>query len=554
MVSDAQSLIRAGGQGLLGRVFNPVGRGSAANILTGAAFVVLAAVILVTFRNYGISWDEELHVPYGQKLLSYYTSGFSDRSAFSFINLYQYGGFFDLLSAIASQISPFGAYETRHLLGGVFFLAGLFGSWRLTRLLAGERAALIAVVCLATTPVLFGHSFINPKDAPLAWLGVWVAYYSCRAFGEERVSWGTIVGLGVSLGLALGMRIIAFAFIGQMGAVLAIRALILWSGAGWREAVQRTLNGARPFLCAAPLAFIVMALVWPWSVQAPLNIVSVFTDSANQFWHPTMLWAGELVSAADLPRSYLVVLLAVQLPEYVLLGILLLVLEGTTRARSWTAGTFAEARAAQYLFVALTVVAPLAAFAVWRPSTYNGYRHFLFIVPQLVILAAVGLDHALSFLMQRRRALAGAFGALLVFALVREVAMMARVHPYEYLAFNALIGGIRGAYGRFELDYWGASYAEATHALTAFLDAEKAAGRPVPDKARLFVCGGNTSAAYYIPDNVVITDDRTQADFFLGGDLTNPRCRVRPDGPAVVDVKREDTVLSYVLDLRRPAP
>ena len=524
------------------------------NLLTVGIFAVLTIVIFLTFRDYGISWDEELHVPYGQKLLAYYTSGFTDLSAFSFINLYQYGGFFDLIAAIASKLSPFGVYETRHLLGALIFLGGLFGAWRLTHLLAGERAALISVACPATTALLYGHSFINPKDAPLAWLAVWVAYFVCRAFGEQPATWRTITGLGLSLGFALGMRIIAFAFLAQIAAVLGVLALALWINVGFREALRRWLRAARPFALALPLAIIAMAGVWPWSVQAPFNIVSVFTDSANQFWHPFMLWAGTLINAGDLPRSYLIVLLAVNLPEYVLLGLILIAGQTCLRARAWRTATFAQPRALQFLFVVFTVLVPLAAFAAVRPSTYNGVRHFLFLVPQLVILAAIGLDRGLDILLRHRRVVGMAFAALLGLAVLRQTLVMIQIHPYQYIAFNTLTGGLRGAYGRFELDYWGVSYREASLALVKFLENERTAGRPVPPKALLFVCGANTQAAYYLPDTVGITEDRTAAVFFLGGDLTNPRCRLRPEGPAVVEIKRDDTVLSYVLDLRKVAP
>src|SRR3954471_20795626 len=86
--------------------------------IAGGIFAVLAIVILTTFRDYGISWDEQLQNTYGEKLLSYYVSGFKDRSAFSYINLFLYGGFFDLLAALLNLVSPFETYETRHLLGG----------------------------------------------------------------------------------------------------------------------------------------------------------------------------------------------------------------------------------------------------------------------------------------------------------------------------------------------------------------------------------------------------------------------------------------------------
>lgn len=525
------------------------------NAATAMVFAAVIVVILLTFQDYGISWDEELHVAYGHKLLAYYTSGFADLSAFSYINLYQYGGFFDLLAAVAANISPFGEYETRHLVGGLMMTAGLFGAWRLTRLLAGDRAALIAIVCLATTPVLYGHSFINPKDAPLAWLGVWVAYYACRALGEERTSWRTIVGLGVSLGLALGTRIIAFAFVAQIGAILFVKVVAHIEGKlDVDENVRKIARASRPFLLAGPIAFVVMAVMWPWAVQSPFNIISLFQGSANQFWHPWMLWAGEMINARDLPRSYLLVLLAVKLPEYVLFGTAVILAVGVVRGVHWRRATFREPRTLQYLFVASTVIVPLAAFALLRPSTYNGFRHFLFIVPQLVILAAIGLNHIIDALSRRWRAAALAFAALFAMAIVREVIVMARVHPYQEVAFNTLTGGLNGAYGRFELDYWGTSYAEAVRALTRVIAAERVAGRRPEVKPRLFVCGANTSAGYYLPDFIGITEDRAAADFFLGGDLTNPRCRVRLEGPAIVEVKREGAVLSYVLDLRKAQP
>ena len=50
--------------------------------------------------------------------MSFYLSGFEDQSVFKHFNLYLYGGSFDLVAAIVNTVSPFGEYETRHLLGG----------------------------------------------------------------------------------------------------------------------------------------------------------------------------------------------------------------------------------------------------------------------------------------------------------------------------------------------------------------------------------------------------------------------------------------------------
>jgi len=306
---------------------------------------------------------------------------------------------------------------------------------------------------------------------------------------------------------------------------------------------------AMPFAKAMPIALVIMAATWPWSVQDPLNILAVFQHPPSETWHPAMWWSGELVKADDLPWSYLLVLLAVGLPEYVLLGVFFVIVSAT-----WRKSDLFSTRGFQYIFVASTVLVPLAAFAALRPTTYNGLRHFLFLVPQLVILAAIGLDRALSYLAHRSKAVAAAFAAVLILAAGHQVVLMARLHPYQYVAYNTLTGGVSGAFGRFELDYWGVSYGEAARGLLRFLDDERTAGRPVPAAPRLYVCAANTTAAYYLPPSFAITDDPKAADFFMGGDLSNPRCPERPSGPIVVKVSRADAVLSYVVDLRGMRP
>ena len=71
------------------------------------AVFVLAAVTLVaglTFRDYGLGWDDYTHAEYADLLLRMYGSGFNDTGALSFANLYMYGGGFDMAAALLPQI------------------------------------------------------------------------------------------------------------------------------------------------------------------------------------------------------------------------------------------------------------------------------------------------------------------------------------------------------------------------------------------------------------------------------------------------------------------
>ncbi|NTU77573.1 MAG: hypothetical protein HGA90_07170, partial [Alphaproteobacteria bacterium] len=60
---------------------------------------LLALVILLTFRHYGVSWDEEIQSQYGQAVYDYYASGLVDRHYDQIFNLHYYGGMFDGLAA-----------------------------------------------------------------------------------------------------------------------------------------------------------------------------------------------------------------------------------------------------------------------------------------------------------------------------------------------------------------------------------------------------------------------------------------------------------------------
>jgi hypothetical protein len=50
------------------------------------------------------------------------------------------------------------------------------------------------------------------------------------------------------------------------------------------------------------------------------------------------------------------------------------------------------------------------------------------------------------------------------------VTTLALLHPLEYVAMNSLAGGTRGAYDRFELDYWSVAATAALRRLEHRVD------------------------------------------------------------------------------------
>src|SRR5512132_3718143 len=107
-----------------------------------AVLAVLAIIAAMTLRDYGLGWDDYTHSQYGDLLLKLYGSGFADTRALEFVNLYKYGGGFDMASALVAKVLPFDLFETRRLIGAAIGIVGLFVTWRLGRRLGGPIAGL----------------------------------------------------------------------------------------------------------------------------------------------------------------------------------------------------------------------------------------------------------------------------------------------------------------------------------------------------------------------------------------------------------------------------
>ena len=96
-----------------------------------------------------------------------------------------------------------------------------------------------------------------------------------------------------------------------------------------REAARRLLHVLYVLLPGLILGYLVMGLIWPWSIMEPDNPFQALTYFSHFFEKPWKeMFDGALVSVPDMPWSYLPTLFALQLPE-VLLGLCIAGIVGT---------------------------------------------------------------------------------------------------------------------------------------------------------------------------------------------------------------------------------
>ncbi|MDN5005200.1 glycosyltransferase family 39 protein [Bradyrhizobium sp. GCM10027634] len=512
------------------------------------AMLVLAAVAVIaglTFRDYGLGWDDYTHAEYADLLLRMYGSGFRDTSALSFANLYMYGGGFDMVAALLHKILPLELFETRRLVGAIVGVIGLAVTWRLGRRVGGPLAGLGALLLLALCPIFYGHMFMNPKDAPFA-VAMIILMLGLVRLAEEypQPSPRTILIVGLGAGLSIGSRILGG--LALVYAMIGFVPLFLEElrNEGAREAIRRFAHVVYVLLPGLVLGYLVMGLIWPWSIMQPGNPFEALTYFSHFFEKPWKeMFDGAIVSVPDMPWSYLPTLFALQLPEVMLVlmagavvGTLVMVLRREAPARRKTI----------MLMLTLAATLPLAIAMVKRPALYNGIRHFVFVIPPMAVLGGVAFAWTMERLRTNHRAWQPAVLALFCFGLALPLAEMIRLHPYQYTHFNHIAGTVRGADDRFMLDYWGLALKQASDELREQL-VERQEVPPRNRKWKVAVCGPQRPAQVALGPDFTIGWDSHAADFAMT--LGEFYCKGLT-APVMVEIKRDDVVFARVYDIR----
>ncbi|UPK29528.1 ArnT family glycosyltransferase [Bradyrhizobium sp. 195] len=512
------------------------------------AMLVLAAVAVIaglTFRDYGLGWDDYTHAEYADLLLRMFGSGFKDTAALSFANLYMYGGGFDMVAALLHKIIPLELFETRRLVGAIVGVIGLAVTWRLGRRIGGPLAGLASLLLLALCPIFYGHMFMNPKDAPFA-VAMIILMLGLVRLAEEypQPSPRTILIVGLGAGLSLGCRVLGG--LALVYAVLGFLPLFLEElrSEGLRESVRRFAHVVYVLLPGLAFGYLVMGLIWPWSIMEPGNPFEALTYFSHFFEKPWKeMFDGAIVSVPDMPWSYLPTLFALQLPE------VMLVLMGGAVVSTFAMLPRREVPARRktiLLMLTLAATLPLAIAMVKRPALYNGIRHFVFVIPPMAVLGGVAFGWAMERLRANHRTWQPVVLATFCFGLALSLAEMIRLHPYQYTHFNHIAGTVRGADDRFMLDYWGLALKQASDELREQI-VERQEVPPTNRKWKVAVCGPQRPAQVALGPDFTIGWDSNAADFAMT--LGEFYCKGLT-APVMVEIKRDDVVFARVYDIR----
>lgn len=438
----------------IGTPIKEIGQGSSSIFRLLFAILTLALLVMMPILSfdYGITADEHVQKVYGELVLEHFATdgeytNKKGENAMNYRNLYFYGGMFDYTSAwFNKNVGGLDEYDMRHLLNSlVGFLLILFTGLLAKEVSGSWAAGFFALVLIALSPRIFGHSMNNPKDIPFAAAFIFTVLHLLRFIKQlPRPSAKSIAMVALGIALAINVRV---------GGILLVAFLGLFTGVAylWRKELRANLTNL-PHLGRIALIGVGIAAVgylggmvfWPYGRASifenpllALNEMSNFSTSIQMVFNGRMMWSDEL------PWYYI--------PQWILMAAPLAVLVGAVLFMA----SFIKRDKSKDLILGLLLFAGIfpPVYAIFKGSSlYDGMRHFLFVYPVLIVAAAYGWDRLTTLFsasyMKWVRAVA--LAGLLVLPLL----FMVKEYPYHTSYFNEFVGGTDKAYGKYETDYW----------------------------------------------------------------------------------------------------
>lgn len=418
-----------------------------------AAFAIILFFLMTTVSfQYGITGDDLDQKIYGEKVLDFYTTFGKDTSCLHLAvgnkdNLYLYGGMFNMISAAANRyIGGIDEYDMRHLINSVSGFLAILMAGLLAMRIGNWMTGLIAMVLLASYPQFFGQSMNNPKDIPFALGFVFSIYFFIKLVKElPRPSSRTWIMSAVGIALTINMRIGGLMLIGIMVAFVT-GAYILSA-----ETRKQINNTSSVTYIVKRIFFVTVAgyfgglIFWPYGLLSPFSHpLEALKEQSNFSIGIGLLFDGKYMSSKEIPWYYIPQWIWITAPLVVLIPAMIQPVICFLKRK--------EKSFVLTLLILFAILFPWAYMVYHKSPLYDGMRQFLFVVPIIAVLAALTWQCFITCFSQK--IISYSATVLLLAGVTLPLRFCIANHPNEYVYFNEMIGGIKGAYGKFDTDYY----------------------------------------------------------------------------------------------------
>ncbi len=458
--------------------------------------------MLITSKDAGISGDEEVHYKQSEMVYQYFATQGEDKSSLStpVTHLKYYGQAYDnLVTILIHWFSVEDIYTFRHFMSSVAGWLAIFITGLLAVSLGGYSAGVLGLVLFAVSPTFLGHAHNNLKDVPFALAYVATIFFMVRLFFFDKTSKTSLLLLVFSIALAIGIR---------PGGLLVVAYLwfFVTLETAYRNRSTHRVDWTalrKRFLLITGISvsgYLLGLILWPYALQNPVSnpwksyqVMTHFPTTIRQIFEGNLIWS-DLLPWYYLPKSMLITI-----PIIVWVGVVLFISFGWKLIKEMPV---------LYVFLVFALIFPPVFAIIKKSNLYGSWRHFLFIYPLLVVLAALGFNYVLLLFKSKVIKVAAVF--IIILLAFHPFRFMVKNHPYYYLYYNQIAGGLKKAYGNYETDYYYHSVREATEWLVQHLE---------ENNIKSAVIGSNFMISWHLRDHQEFKpvffswDKRSRADW-----------------------------------------
>jgi tetratricopeptide (TPR) repeat protein len=387
----------------------------------------------------------------------------------------------------------------------LFLFTGL-----LAKELGNWKTAILALLFIVLTPLLFGHSMYNPKDIPFAAFYMFSIFNIVKLIKElPEIKFKRAIFLIINISLLINVR--AFGMVMLLFLFLAV--LAWWVLHNYKD-YFKNINFKKSGILAIKIlvigfsAYLAVSIFWPYAQTNPLKVPFYVFLKVKDYsvFHTDQLFEGKWTNNFYLPWYFVPKWLIITIPLHVLIGGLLIVSLYVKKVIHFSS----SANLFLISFVLITSLLPIFYAVVTGSHAYDNCRHFLFTLPPFICLGALAWDNLFNII--REKIIRYSLYLILAILLFQPFRWMIINHPLESLYFSPLIGGPNGAFRNYEMDYWGVAVKPAVKWI------EKNAENATPEKpARVRLWYGLQLKASYYVDKVpylkFITTDFNSPDW-----------------------------------------
>ncbi len=430
-------------------------------------FSIIIFIGLIIYKDYGISIDEKINRYNGLVNLKYIFEFFSVSYVHEglFQNVTQlnsygdkyYGAALEMFNVFfieillnKSEINEI--YYLRHFINHSIFVISLCFFYLINNeIFKNKYLSIFGVLLLYTTPRIFAHSFYNGKDLAFLSFFIIMIYFAIKCLKNLNVK--NIFYFSFFFALAANLRIVAIYI-----PFLLIFFIFLDSFIRKKKSNFTWLNAFLIFFLSFLLLFISFPFLWENPVNGLLEILKLF--SKFERWDLKVFYLGEFYKGKFLPWHYLFVSIFITTPLAIIFmvigGLLLNFIRLSKRIalidnQNLMNDFWKSNKEKLIYFILASICIPVLSIFFLDSVLYNGWRHFYFIYPLLIIHSLFFAE--VYFMKFYRSKIKNLIPLLCFFILFLNIFALYKYHPYQNVFFNNLF--VNKANKLFEKDYWG---------------------------------------------------------------------------------------------------